>query len=46
VLGRKVSGRVGHFTEDLVLMRYNEDIYRKIKTPELLNGFDEPVFHG
>lgn len=45
ILGMKVNGRVGHFTENLALMRYNEDIYRKVKSPETLPGFDEPVFH-
>ncbi len=45
VLGMKVNGRVGHFTENLALMRYNEDIYRKIKSPDTLPGFDQPVFH-
>lgn len=45
VTGRKVGGKIGQFAENMVLIRYNEDIYRKVKSPEILTGFDVPIFH-
>ena len=45
VLGMKVQGKIGQFKENLMLQRYAEDFYLQIKTPQLLSGYDEPIFH-
>jgi carbamoyl-phosphate synthase large subunit len=44
VLGKPVTGEVGKFTPNLLLLRYSDDIVYKIKDPSKLPGFRAPLF--
>ena len=44
VTGRKISAKVGQFTENLVMLRYDQAIYVKTDDPESLPGFKAPYF--
>jgi carbamoyl-phosphate synthase large subunit len=44
VLGLPVTGKVGEFTPNLLLMRYSNDFFKNISDPSELNGFDSPIF--
>ena len=44
VTGREISGKVGQFTENLVMLRYDQAIYVNTDDPESLPGYNTPYF--
>jgi len=43
-LGRPVTARMGKFTPDLMMLRYDDALFVKADEPEKLPGYDSPVF--
>ncbi|MGC9454505.1 MAG: ATP-grasp domain-containing protein [Phycisphaerae bacterium] len=44
VLGEPVGDEVGEFTENLLMLRYDDALFVPADDPESLPGFDEPIF--
>ncbi len=44
VLGRTVTGRVGDFTPNLLMMRYDDAAFRTVDDPSSLDGWESPSF--
>jgi carbamoyl-phosphate synthase large subunit len=44
VTGREVSGELGSFTENLLMLRYDEQVFVHADDPRELPGYDEPFF--
>ena len=44
ILGRPVTGEVGQFTPNLLLLRYSDDIVCEIEDPSKLPGYRAPFF--
>jgi len=42
-LGRKVSARLGQFTPNLLMLRYDQAVFTEAPNPEELPGFDTPT---
>ena len=44
ITGREISGKIGEFTDNLLMMRYDSDIYIQTDDPRSLPGYDMPLF--
>jgi carbamoyl-phosphate synthase large subunit len=44
VNGWEISGRVGEFTENLLMLRYDEQVFVRVEDAAELPGYDEPCF--
>lgn len=44
VLGLPITAKLGEFTENLLMLRYDEALYMKADSPDSLPGFGAPTF--
>ena len=44
VTGREITGKVGDFAPNRMLMRYSGDLFCDVDDPKRLRGFDSPIF--
>ena len=44
VLGRPITGKVGEFTDGLLMLRYDDAVFLKAADMESLPGYDAPTF--
>ncbi|HET6429008.1 MAG TPA: ATP-grasp domain-containing protein [Phycisphaerae bacterium] len=42
-LGREVTARLGQFTPNLLMLRYDQAVFTEVPSPEELPGFDTPT---
>lgn len=43
VLGREITAKLGEFTDRLLMMRYDEELFMPVEDPTRLPGYDHPI---